>query len=140
MKNIINKKAKYNYFLIEKFNAGMVLLGKEIKFIRHNKFNINKSYCKINKLDVILLNFKIYNLKTRNIKLLLSKKELNKIKNKILIHNYAIIPYKVFFSNSGFAKIIIYLSKIKKKYDKTKLSKKKEKEIYKKEFKKYYFY
>ncbi|WGH24931.1 MAG: SsrA-binding protein [Candidatus Shikimatogenerans bostrichidophilus] len=136
---IINKKAFYYYNLIKKKNAGLVLKGKEIKLIRQNKCNISNSYCKIYKNNIYLLNFKIHNNKIRKIKLLLSKKEILKIYNKIINSNYTIIPTKIFYSDSGFAKLEIYLSKKKKKYEVNKISKKKEKEINKKRIKQYYF-
>ncbi|WGH25295.1 MAG: SsrA-binding protein [Candidatus Shikimatogenerans bostrichidophilus] len=138
-KNIINKKAYYDYNLIRKYNAGMVLLGKEIKLIRQNKCNIYKAYCKIINYNIFLFNFKIHKRNLRKIKLLLSKKEINNIYQNITNKNYTIIPTKIFYSKSGFAKIEIFLSNRKKKYDKIKVSKKKEKEINKKKIKKYYF-
>ncbi|WGH26555.1 MAG: SsrA-binding protein [Candidatus Shikimatogenerans bostrichidophilus] len=133
MKNIINKKAFYDYNLIIKFNAGMVLSGKIIKLIRNNKINIIKSYCKILNNEIF-----IFNLYKKKIKLLLSKKEIYKIKLKLKYNNnFTIIPTKIFFSN-GYAKIEIYISKKKKIYDKKKIIKKKE-EIEKKNINKYYF-
>ncbi|MDH3004283.1 MAG: SsrA-binding protein [Candidatus Shikimatogenerans sp. JK-2022] len=136
-KEIINKKANYYYNLVKKYNAGMVLYGKEIKLIRSNKCNILNAYCKILNNNIFLLNFKIHNLNNRNIKLLLSKKEILKIYNYIINKNYIIIPTKLFYSLSGFAKIEIYLSRRKKNNEL--INKKKEKELNKKRIKQYYF-
>ncbi|WGH27054.1 MAG: SsrA-binding protein [Candidatus Shikimatogenerans bostrichidophilus] len=138
MKNIkiINKKAYFDYFLIDKYEAGMVLLGKEIKLIRNNKFNIYKSYCKIYNNEIFIYNINIKKKKKRKIKLLLLKKEILKINQKIKNNNnLTIIPTKIFFSKSGYAKIEIFLSKKKKIYDKKKIIKKKEE----KKINKYFF-
>ncbi|WGH25660.1 MAG: SsrA-binding protein [Candidatus Shikimatogenerans bostrichidophilus] len=126
-KNIINKKAYYDYYLIEKFNAGMILFGEEVKLIRQNKFNIYLSYCKIKNNEIYIYNFKIHNKKIRNIKLLLLKKEINKINKKIKNNNLTIIPTKIFYSYSGFIKLEIFISKRKKIYDIKKIIKKKDK-------------
>ncbi|MDH3005123.1 MAG: SsrA-binding protein, partial [Candidatus Shikimatogenerans sp. JK-2022] len=136
---IKNKKAYYNYNLIRKFNAGMILLGKEIKLIRQKKCNIYKAYCKSYNNNIYLLNFKIHKINLREIKLLLYKEEINKINQQLKNNNYTIIPTKIFISKSGFAKVEIYLSISKKKYEKKRISKKKEKEINEKRLKKYYF-
>ncbi|BDT61583.1 MAG: hypothetical protein RDO_1110 [Flavobacteriales endosymbiont of Rhyzopertha dominica] len=129
MKNIINKKAYYNYYLLEKYNAGMKLSGKEIKAIRNNKIDIYNSYCYIYNNEIYIYNLKFFNIKNNNkIKLLLFKKEINKIKNKITNNkNLTIIPTKIFISNTGFAKIEIFISKRKKKYNKKEIFKKQEK-------------
>ncbi|WGH24746.1 MAG: SsrA-binding protein [Candidatus Shikimatogenerans bostrichidophilus] len=138
-KEIINKKARYYYTLIKKFNAGLILYGNEIKLIRNNKCNITNAYCKLYKNNIYLLNFKIHNCNLREIELLLSKKEIQKINNLIINKIYTIIPTKIFYSKSGFAKIELFLSKRKKKYDIRRISKKKEKELNKKKLKKYYY-
>ncbi|WGH28054.1 MAG: SsrA-binding protein [Candidatus Shikimatogenerans bostrichidophilus] len=72
-KKIINKKAYYDYFLINKFEAGMVLLSKEIKLIRNNKFNINKSYCKIYNNEIYIYNINI--IKKKKNKIIIIKKK-----------------------------------------------------------------
>ncbi|WGH27566.1 MAG: SsrA-binding protein [Candidatus Shikimatogenerans bostrichidophilus] len=133
MKNIINKKAFYDYYLINKFNAGLVLSGKLVKLIRLNKININNTYCKIINNEIFILNFN-----KKKIKLLLTKKEIYKINQKLKFNNnYTIIPTKIFFSINGYVKIEIYISKKKKIYDKKKIFKKKE-EMERKKLKKYY--
>ncbi|MDH3004708.1 MAG: SsrA-binding protein [Candidatus Shikimatogenerans sp. JK-2022] len=138
---MINKKAYYDYFLIKKFNAGLILLGKEIKYIRKNIFNIYNSYCKLNYNNnrIYMYEFKINKIKKRKIQLLLSKKEIREIYQKIKNNNFTIIPTKIFYSNSGFAKVEIYIAQKKKKHQKIKISKKKEKLINEKKMKKYYF-
>ncbi|MDH3003793.1 MAG: SsrA-binding protein [Candidatus Shikimatogenerans sp. JK-2022] len=122
---ITNKKAYYNFFLIKKYNAGMVLLSNDIKLIRKNKINLNQSFCKIYNNEIFLFNIKINN--KNKIKLLLLKKEILKI-NQILKFNnkLTIIPTKIFFSNNGYAKIEIYIAKKKKIYDKKKKNKNKD--------------
>ncbi|WOX79084.1 SsrA-binding protein [Candidatus Shikimatogenerans bostrichidophilus] len=126
--NIINKKAYYEYYLIEKYNAGMVLTGKQIKLIRNNNFELYKSYCKIYNNEIYIINFKQkLNNKNKKIKLLLTKREINRIKQKLKNNNFTIIPTKIFFSNNGYAKLEIYLSKKKKIYDKRLIIKKREK-------------
>ncbi|WGH24563.1 MAG: SsrA-binding protein [Candidatus Shikimatogenerans bostrichidophilus] len=138
-KEIINKKARYYYIFIKKFNAGLILYGNEIKLIRKNKCNISNAYCKLYKNNIFLLNFKIHNCNIREIKLLLSKKEIIRINNLIINKTYTIIPTKIFYSESGFAKLEIFLSKRKKLYDLRKYNKKKDKELNKKKLKKYYY-
>ncbi|MDH3004468.1 MAG: SsrA-binding protein [Candidatus Shikimatogenerans sp. JK-2022] len=135
---IINKKINYFYNLIKKYNAGLILKGKEVKLIRNKKCNISNSYCKIYKNNIYIYNFKIHNLNLRKIKLLLLKKEILKIYQYVYNKNRTIIPQKIYFSNSGFAKIIIYICIRKKLYDLKKKNKKKEKEQNKKNLKLYY--
>ena len=122
-----NRKAYYEYNIEAKYVAGLVLSGTEIKSLRAGKASFNDSYCIFNKgelyvksLHIAEYNFGTYNnhepLQER--KLLLHKKELRKLENKIKEKGYTIVPLKIFFSESGFAKIEIGLGKGKKIYDK----------------------
>ncbi|MFP3037211.1 MAG: SsrA-binding protein [Candidatus Karelsulcia muelleri] len=124
MKLIINnKKAGFDYNLLkkEKFIAGIELLGIEVKLIKQKKVSIKNSYCKLinNNIyifDMYISNSNIYNTKfspKRRRKLLLKKKEINKIKIKKQILN--IIPTEIVLNNRNFIKIKFFLAKSKKK-------------------------
>jgi SsrA-binding protein len=126
--NITNKKAKFEYKLLQKFNAGIVLTGTEIKSIRDNKASISESFCEFNDSgELFIINMYIeeysygnqYNHKTRNQrKLLLNKTELNKLSKEVKNTGLTIIPLKVFLSKNGYAKITISLARGKKLFDK----------------------
>lgn len=127
--NIQNKKAKFEYELLDEYIAGIQLLGIEIKSIRQNKANINNSFCQFKNNEIFIINMHIseYNsylyknyLPTRERKLLLKKKELFKLEKKIKISGLTIIPKKLFINNKGYAKLQIFLARGKKIYDKRK--------------------
>ena len=130
MKNkvhIINKKAKFEYVLNDSFISGIVLTGSEIKSIRNNKVSIRESFCKFNDNELFIINMNIekyqfssnelYNPK-RQRKLLLSRRELDKLKKSIQQKGSSIIPYKLFINEKGLAKVEIYTATGKKMYDK----------------------
>ncbi len=121
-----NKKAHHDYHIEETFEAGIVLQGTEIKSIRAGRINIRDAFAHIQNGELFLINAHIstyeqgnrYNhdpLRTR--KLLLHKKEINKLIGATKEKGYALIPLKVYIKN-GFAKVLIGLGKGKKKYDK----------------------
>lgn len=121
-----NKKAYHDYTIYEKYTAGIVLTGTEIKSIRNNAINLKDSFCRIDDNEVFLYNCHIspYTQGNRNNhqekrvrKLLLTKKEILKISNKIKKDGYTVVPLEVFITK-GFAKIEIALAKGKKLYDK----------------------
>ena len=121
-----NRKAFHDYIIFDKFVAGIVLTGTEIKSIRKGMLNLKDSFAKIEDSEVFLYNMHIspyeqgnrYNHKPdRTRKLLLNKQEINKMLGKIKKDGYAIIPLELFLSH-GFAKIEIGLAKGKKLYDK----------------------
>ena len=121
-----NRKAFHDFTIFEKYVAGIVLTGTEIKSIRKNAINLKDSFCKIEEGEVFLYNCHIspyeqgnrYNHEAeRKRKLLLTKKELLKISGKIKKDGYTIIPLEVFLSR-GFAKVEIGLAKGKKLHDK----------------------
>ncbi|RFU64009.1 SsrA-binding protein SmpB [Peribacillus glennii] len=129
-----NKKANHDYFIEETFEAGVVLQGTEIKSIRAGKVNMRDSFAKIERGEVFLHNMHIspyeqgnrYNhepLRTR--KLLLHRKQINKLIGETKEVGYTIVPLKVYLKN-GFAKVLIGLGKGKKQYDKREDLKKKE--------------
>lgn len=132
MKNIeklisTNKKAFFDYTLFDKFEAGISLLGTEIKSIRKNGANLKDSYVKItDNLEAVLINChispyefgNIYNHEPlRDRKLLLNKKEILKILNKVKQEKYTVIPVRMYFSGR-WVKVEIALCKGKKLYDK----------------------
>ena len=121
-----NRKAFHDYLIFDKFTAGIVLTGTEIKSVRKGMINLKDSFAKIEDGEVFLYNMHIspyeqgnrYNHKPDRIrKLLLNKQEINKMLGKIKKDGYAIIPLELFLSH-GFAKIEIGLAKGKKLYDK----------------------
>ena len=122
-----NKKAYFDYFLFDKYSAGISLLGTEIKSIRKNGANLKDSWIKITSdLEAVLMNCHISPYEFGNIynhdpkrerKLLLNKKEILKILNKQKQEKYTIVPLKMFFS-SRWLKLEIALAKGKKLYDK----------------------
>lgn len=137
--NIINKKAKFEYIILDKFIAGLVLSGTEIKSIRESKASISESFCEFNDSgELFIVNMYVeeyshgnhYNHKPKGSrKLLLNKKELRKLQKEIKIKGLTIIPLKLFINEKGYAKIIISLAKGKKLYDKRQTIKKRENKI-----------
>ena len=134
--NILNKKAKFEYQLLDQYNAGIVLTGTEIKSIRLNKASISESFCEFNdNQELFIVNMFIdeyefgnhYNHKTKSQrKLLLNKKELKKLNKDVKNSGLTIVPLKVFINEKGFAKILISLAKGKKTYDKRQVIKDRE--------------
>ncbi|VEU70321.1 SsrA-binding protein [Mycoplasmopsis glycophila] len=118
-----NKKAHHDYEILEKYEAGLVLEGWEVKTARSNKIDISNAYCSIYKNEVYLKDsfFKQYMLlkndEYRDRKLLLHKREIRKIKQKIETLQLTIIPLKIYFHKS-YLKIEIALAKGLRKYDK----------------------
>jgi SsrA-binding protein len=137
--NILNKKAKFEYQLLDQYNAGIVLTGTEIKSIRLNKASISESFCEFNEnQELFIVNMFIeeyefgnhYNHKTKSQrKLLLNKKELKKLNKDVKNSGLTIVPLKVFINEKGFAKILISLAKGKKTYDKRQVIKDRENKI-----------
>jgi len=136
MAEIVNRKASFEYQLLDKYKAGIVLSGTEIKSIRAGKVNLGDAYCIFtDKGELVVRNMHIsefshgshYNHKPiHDRKLLLNKTELRKIRNKTKEKGLTIIPIKVFFSETGFAKLEIAVAKGKKLYDKRESLKEKE--------------
>jgi SsrA-binding protein len=124
---IKNKKAFFEYEIIESLEAGMQLVGTEIKSIRSGKANLTDSYCQFLKNELWVKNLHIseYELGTcnnhiakRDRKLLLQKRELQKWQRKIKETGLTVIPLKLFINDKGFAKLEIALCRGKKIYDK----------------------
>jgi SsrA-binding protein len=123
----VNKSARHDYFIEEVLEAGLVLTGTEIKSLRGGKVSLGESYARIieGELFIIGLNIKPYELGNRfNVdplrprKLLLHKKEINKLHQEIKREGLTIVPLKIYLNERGLAKMEIALAKGKKLYDK----------------------
>jgi SsrA-binding protein len=124
---IKNRKAFFEYFISDKYVAGMVLTGTEIKSIREGKVSLDESFCSFREDELFVVNMHIaeYKFGTYNNhepkhdrKLLLNRKELKKLSNKIKEKGFTIIPIVLFVNEKGLAKLEIGLAKGKKLYDK----------------------
>lgn len=134
MIEIYNRKAKYDYEIIETIEAGIVLTGTEIKSIRLGNANLKDAYAIIKNDEVLLLGMHISPYQQGNIfnhdemrtrKLLLHKKEILKLKNKIVLDGNTLVPMKLYF-NKNKAKILLGLARGKKMYDKRETIKKRD--------------
>ncbi|MBX2951495.1 MAG: SsrA-binding protein SmpB [Leadbetterella sp.] len=125
--NIRNKKASFEYFFLEEYAAGMVLTGTEIKSVREGKVSMADAYCFFNKGELYVKNLNISRYENgtyfnhdplRERKLLLTRRELRKLENKLTDKGLTIIPTRIFINDAGLAKMEIALAKGKKLYDK----------------------
>ena len=126
--NIKNKRARFEYELIDEYTAGIILTGTEIKSIRNSKASIAESFCEFNhkgELFTVNMHIEEYAFGTRfnhkpkaQRKLLLNKKELNKLYKEVKNGGLTIVPLRLFINDKGFAKIRIALARGKKLYDK----------------------
>ena len=123
----INKKATHDYYILDDYEAGLVLTGTEIKSIRASKVSIQDAYIQIKNGKALIINMHIAKFdqgnifnhqETRNRDLLLHKKEIRKLDSKVRLEGLTIIPLEVYIK-SGLAKITIALAKGKKEYDKS---------------------
>ena len=121
-----NRKASFNYFFKEFFEAGIVLFGSEVKSLRQGKANISESYASDDKGEIYLLNSHIPSYKEssynnhdprRNRKLLLNKREINKLIGRVNREGFTLIPTRLYFKK-GKAKVEIAVAKGKKQHDK----------------------
>ncbi|MBQ0016254.1 MAG: SsrA-binding protein SmpB [Bacteroidales bacterium] len=124
---IKNKRATYEYFLLDEYSAGLVLTGTEIKSIRDGRANLADAYCVFigNELFVREMHISEYRFGSylnhpakRDRKLLLNRKELRKLQNRIKERGFTIIPVMLFVNPKGIAKLQISLARGKKFYDK----------------------
>ena len=129
-----NRKAKFNYFFNEFFEAGIALKGSEVKSLRDGKANISEAYAIDDLGEIFLINSHISSYKEssynnhnpkRNRKLLLNKREINKLIGKVNREGYTLIPTKLYFKK-GKAKVEIAVAKGKKHYDKRQVKKKRD--------------
>ncbi len=127
MSEIKNRSAFHDYFIEDKWLAGMVLAGTEVKSIREGKVSFVDSFCQFHKGELWVKNLHIaeYRMGTTNNhlvvhdrKLLLTKKELRKLESKTREKGFTIIPLRIFFNEKSLAKMEIGLGKGKKQYDK----------------------
>lgn len=134
MIEINNKKARFDYEIIDEIEAGIVLTGTEIKSIRCGNANLKDSYAIIKNNEVFLLGMHISPYKEGNIfnhdelrtrKLLLHKKEILKINNKLVLDGYTLVPIKLYFVKNK-AKILLGIARGKKNYDKREAIKKRD--------------
>jgi len=123
---IINRKAKFDYFIEDEYEAGIVLTGTEIKSIRAGHCNLKDCYGVVKNGEVFLLNMFIGQYKegnifnhseTRSRKLLLHKKEIKKIEDSISLNGLTLVPLKGYFKDNKF-KILVGIGRGKKNYDK----------------------
>ena len=134
MIEIQNKKAKFDYEILDAYEAGIVLTGTEIKSIREGKAQLKDSYAVIKNREVFLLNMHISHYEQGNIfnhdetrtrKLLLHKKEILKLRDRVEIEGLTLVPIKLYFKGNK-AKILIGIAKGKKTYDKRESIKKRD--------------
>tara|TARA_A200000113_G_scaffold9335_1_gene9333 strand:+ start:56 stop:523 length:468 start_codon:yes stop_codon:yes gene_type:complete len=126
--NIQNKKARFEYEFLDQFTAGIVLTGTEIKSIRNSKASIAEGFCEFNEngeLFAVNMYIEEYAFGTRfnhrprgSRKLLLNRRELNKLHKQVKNSGLTIVPLKLFINDKGFAKMSIALARGKKLYDK----------------------
>lgn len=121
-----NRKARHDYFIEDTYEAGIVLKGTEIKSLRLGRVNLKDSHARIMNGEVYLVNMHIAEYEqgnrfnhdpTRSRKLLLHRKEIDKLAGLIQQQGYTLVPLKIYIKN-GFAKVLLGLGKGKKKYDK----------------------
>lgn len=125
--NILNKRARFDYEILDKYTAGIVLTGTEIKSIRLGKASIAESFCEFNNGELFVINSNIeeylfgthYNHKAKSErKLLLNKKELRKLEKDSQNKGLTIVPLRLFTNEKGLAKLEIALCRGKKNFDK----------------------
>lgn len=134
-KELENRKAKFNYHLLQTYSAGIKLHGSEIKAIREGKANIKESYCLFVRDELFVKGMHINEYSksshyqhdaVRMRKLLLTKRELKKLKLKLKEAGLTIVPTKLYINERGFAKLEIALAKGKKQFDKRQTIKERE--------------
>lgn len=134
---IKNRSASYEYFIEDTFDAGMMLTGTEVKAIRDGRVSFNDSYCLLDRGELYVKGLHISPYEfgsyanhnpTRERKLLLKKKELDKIAQKLKEKGFTIIPLSIYFNQRGYAKMRIGLGKGKKLHDKRESIKQRESE------------
>ena len=130
-----NRSAYHEYFIDDKYEAGMVLTGTEVKSIRQGKVSFNDSYCLLHKGEVFVKSLHIAEYSHGNInnhqpdrdrKLLLQKREIRKIESKLKEKGYTLVALRIYFNEKGLAKMDIGLGKGKKLHDKRETLRKKD--------------
>ena len=124
---IINRKAKFEYFFVQEFEAGMQLQGTEVKALRAGNAHMTDAFCTIEHGELFVRNLYIAEYELGNVhnhepkrtrKLLMRKPELRKIAKRVSEKGFTIVPYRIYFNERGFAKMEIKLAQGKKSYDK----------------------
>ena len=143
--NINNKKAKYDYSLLDKYTCGIVLTGNEIKSIRNSKASLNNAYCEFEGDELFVINMHIdlyensneanYDPKRRR-KLLLNRQELKKIEKQVIDVGITVVATSLFLSKKGMAKLNVSVAKGKREFDKRDVIKDRESKITLKRIKK----
>lgn len=127
MKEIVNRKAKFEFNFLQEHDAGIMLTGTEVKALRDGNANLSDAYCIIREGELFILSLyigeydhgNIHNHETRRTrKLLMKKAEINKLERKVTEKGLTIVPYKLFFNERGIAKVGIALAQGKKTFDK----------------------
>ena len=143
--NINNKKAKYDYSLLDKYTCGIVLTGNEIKSIRNSKASLNNAYCEFegDELFVVNMHFVLYENSSetnydpkRRRKLLLNRQELKKIEKQVIDVGITVVATSLFLSKKGMAKLNVSVAKGKREFDKRDVIKDRESKITLKRIKK----
>ena len=143
--NINNKKAKYEYSLLDKYTCGIVLTGNEIKSIRNSNASLNNSYCEFEGDELYVVNMHVDQYKNssepnyepkRRRKLLLNKQELRKIQKQVIDVGITVVATSLFISKKGIAKLNISVAKGKREFDKRNVIKDRESKISLKRIKK----
>lgn len=143
--NINNKKAKYDYSLLDKYTCGIVLTGNEIKSIRNSKASLNNAYCEFegNELFVVNMHIDLYENSSetnydpkRRRKLLLNRQELKKIEKQVIDVGITVVATSLFLSKKGIAKLNVSVAKGKREFDKRDVIKDRESKITLKRIKK----
>ena len=127
---IDNRKANYNYFLLEEYVAGIALIGCEVKSIRNRDVNMSDSYCTFVGNELIIKNMHISPYKNsgftykdydpkRDRKLLLTKRELRKLQKDVQVKGYTIAPVNLYTNDKGLVKLTVAMAKGKHTYDKS---------------------
>lgn len=131
---IVNRQARFNYFIEEEIECGISLSGTEVKSIREGSANINDSYARVKNNEIYLINMFISKYKDGNIfnheetrerKLLLHKSEIKKISKQVELNGYTLVPLKIYFVR-GKVKVLLGICKGKKLYDKRETIKKRD--------------
>jgi SsrA-binding protein len=143
--NINNKKAKYDFSLLDKYTCGIVLTGNEIKSIRNSNASLNNSYCEFEGDELYVVNMHVDQYKNssepnyepkRRRKLLLNKQELRKIQKQVIDVGITVVATSLFISKKGIAKLNISVAKGKREFDKRNVIKDRESKISLKRIKK----
>ena len=130
-----NRRASYDYKIGDKFEAGIVLKGSEVKSLRNSRIDISHAFISQENGEIFLKNSNIPQYLssgilnhevTRSRKLLLKKKEIKRILGSLNKKGASLVPLKIYFSSKGFAKLLIAVGERKKKYDKRQVKKEKE--------------